>query len=111
MPEELNSASKEIEVIRDMCDCPDCKGGMVHDIERSPASAGFWTAVLRCPECEYSTLGFYTQNEVDKFDERLLEGMVELELAADITSKFNMREEGNKFILALRAGHIFPADF
>ncbi len=111
MSERIDTNNLEVTVVRDMCNCRACNGELVQPLERYPASEGHWTALLRCPDCEQTSLGLYSQQEVDKYEDWFDEGVVALELIADLTERRNFRDEGNNFINALRAGHILPEDF
>lgn len=111
MSEHESSDNLEVAVVRDLCNCKACNSNLVQPLERYPTSDGHWTALLRCPDCEQTSLGLYSNQEIDKYVDSLFEGIVELDLIADLTERGNFREEGNKFIYALRAGHILPEDF
>jgi hypothetical protein len=47
--------------------CPDCDKGLVYPVEWEEASATHWEVELRCPNCEWSTVGQFDQDTVDRF--------------------------------------------
>src|SRR3712207_6250198 len=51
--------------------CPDCPQQLVYPVEWEEHDDTRWEVVLRCPNCEWSTVGVYEQDTVDRFDEEL----------------------------------------
>ena len=114
MSEHLSSENLEVAVVRDLCNCKACNSNLVQPLERYPTSDGHWTALLRCPDCEQTSLGLYSKQEMDNLEIAHFDGIVKLDLTADIfdvIDRRNLKEEGYKFFAALRAGHILPEDF
>lgn len=96
---------------RDLCACQACAGELVEPLGWEAAGPERWRVSLRCPNCEHTSEGVFSQECVDRFDARLDDGtaaMVEdlkrLELA-------NMADDVERFIGALQAGAILPEDF
>ena len=59
---------------RDLCVCERCGSELVEPIEWASAGPGQWRVALRCPNCEHLSEGVFSQECVDRFDERLDEG-------------------------------------
>jgi hypothetical protein len=91
--------------------CPDCGSSLVIPIDWAPAPNDRWRVVLRCPECEWTGGGSYTQQIVDRFDEVLDLGTEALLKDLNLLARANMEEEVDRFVSALNADHIVPADF
>ena len=91
--------------------CPRCACDLVFPVDWAPAGPGTWSVHLRCPDCEWHDHGVHTQAVVDRFDEELDRG-TEL-LLADLTAltRSNMKEQIDRFVVALRAGWVLPEDF
>jgi hypothetical protein len=99
------------DVKQDMHVCPACEKVLVYPVEWEEASATHWEVRLRCPNCEWLTVGLFDQATVDRFDERLDHGTEALALDLKRLTHANMEEEVERFIAALNAGHILPMDF
>ncbi len=90
--------------------CPACDSQMVHPTDWEE-SGERWQVHLRCPECEWTGGGIYTQAEVDDFDRELDRGcsLILEDLKRLIRS--NMEEEADRFAAALARDQILPEDF
>ena len=109
-----HAASPEIVVRPDSLDlhvCPDCEKGLVYPVEWEEASATHWEVQLRCPNCEWSTVGLYDQDTVDRFDEELDRGTEGLVRDLKRLTRANMEEEVERFSSALASDAIWPMDF
>jgi hypothetical protein len=91
--------------------CPDCEKGLVYPVEWEEASATHWEVELRCPNCEWSTVGEYDQDTVDRFDEELDRGTEALVRDLKRLTRANMEEEVERFSSALSSDAIWPMDF
>ena len=91
--------------------CPECGSQLVMPIDWAPAPGQRWRVDLRCPDCEWTGGGIYSQDIVDRFDEVLDLGTEALLSDLTLLTKANMEEEVDRFVTALHAGHIVPADF
>jgi hypothetical protein len=91
--------------------CPGCASELVLPIDWAPASKDHWRVALRCPDCEWTGGGTYSQTVVDRFDEVL--DLATEALLNDLTllTRANMEEEVDRFVAALQGGHVIPADF
>ena len=91
--------------------CPECSRDMVYPLEWEEATETHWEVELRCPNCEWSTVGQYDQDTVDRFDEELDRGSEALVRDLKRLTRANMEEEVERFADALQANAIWPMDF
>ena len=96
---------------RDLCVCEMCAADLVEPVEWEAAGPERWRVALRCPNCQYWTEGVFSQECVDRFDERLDEGMTSLVTDLKSLQHANMTDDVEHFIDALNAGAILPEDF
>jgi hypothetical protein len=96
---------------RDLCICERCASELVEPVEWASAGAEQWRVALRCPNCEHWTEGVFSQECVDRFDERLDEGTSVLVEDLKRLQQASMAEDVHRFIGALRADAILPEDF
>ena len=80
-------------------------------VEWSAAGPERWHVALSCPDCGYWTEGVFSQECVDRFDERLDEGTTVLVSELKRLQHANMSEDVERFIGALNLGMILPEDF
>jgi hypothetical protein len=91
--------------------CPDCDKHLVYPVEWQEASATHWEVQLRCPNCEWITVGLFDQDTVDRFDEELDLGTEALVRDLKRLTRANMEEEVERFSSALDSDAIWPMDF
>jgi hypothetical protein len=91
--------------------CPDCDKHLVYPVEWEEASPTHWEVQLRCPNCEWNTVGLYDQATVDRFDEQLDFGTEALVRDLKRLTRANMEEEIDRFMSALASDAIWPMDF
>jgi hypothetical protein len=91
--------------------CPDCEKELVYPVEWEEASSTHWEVELRCPNCEWTTVGLFDQETVDRFDERLDDGTEALVRDLKRLTRANMEEELERFASALSSDAIWPMDF
>ena len=91
--------------------CPECDKTLVYPVEWEEASPTHWEVQLRCPNCEWTTVGLYDQETVDRFDERLDNGTEALVRDLRRLTRANMEEEVERFACALASDAIWPMDF
>ena len=99
------------ETVADLHVCGRCESNLVHPIEWSEAGSRHWEVTLRCPNCEWSGTGVFEQELVDRFDEELDRGSEALLRDLERLTQANMQEAVERFVAALAADHIVPADF
>jgi hypothetical protein len=91
--------------------CPDCDRHLVYPVEWEEASPTHWEVQLRCPNCEWSIVGLFDQDTVDRFDEELDHGTELLVRDLKRLTRANMEEEVERFSSALASDAIWPMDF
>jgi hypothetical protein len=91
--------------------CPECDRALVYPVEWEEASPTHWEVQLRCPNCEWQTVGLYDQETVDRFDEHLDQGTEALVRDLKRLTRANMEEEVERFSSALASDAIWPMDF
>jgi hypothetical protein len=91
--------------------CPECTSRLVHPIEWDLVDRKYWQVLLRCPECEWTDTGIYTQQEADAFDIKLDKGARQLSSALKRFTMAIMKDELAIFSRALEADQILPEDF
>jgi len=96
---------------RELCVCQMCASELVEPVEWASAGADRWRVALRCPDCDHWTDGVFSQECVDRFDERLDDGTAVLLADLKHLEQANMSEAVGRFVGALQAGAILPEDF
>ncbi len=91
--------------------CPECACELVYPEAWEEAGDTAWELQLRCPNCEWHDRGVYEQPVVEQLDEHLDNGTQILVRDLKQLMHANMQDEVERFIVALRAGHIWPMDF
>jgi hypothetical protein len=91
--------------------CPRCASALVYPVDWAPAGQRSWFVELRCPDCEWTGGGVYSQRVVDRFDEALDLGTDALLHDLAVLARANMEAEIERFALALGSGHLLPEDF
>ena len=91
--------------------CGSCDSELVHPVEWDEAGPAHWEVLLRCPNCEWTGTGVFTQDAVERFDEELDRGTEALVRDLKRLMQANMEEDIERFVSALSAGHIVPEDF
>ena len=108
----LDAVSPELaEVGEDLHVCGTCSSDLVYPVEWDEAGATHWEVTLRCPNCEWSGTGIFSQDVVERFDEELDRGTEQLVRDLKRMMQANMEDEIDRFVDALQAGHIIPEDF
>ena len=96
---------------RDLCICESCSSDLVEPVEWAAAGPERWRVSLSCPNCGFWTEGVFSQECVDRFDERLDEGTEVLVRELKRLQQVTMEDDVERFIGALQAGAILPEDF
>ena len=91
--------------------CPQCDARLVYPTEWEEAEDERWHVWLRCPNCAWEDEGLFTQETVDAFDEELDRGIDVLVEDYRALVSANMADEVERFVQALEADAILPADF
>jgi len=74
-------------------------------------SGDSWRIERRCPNCEWTHVGEFTQDEVELFDDVLNEGTEDLLVSLRNFARANMEEDIERLIEAIRHDRIHPMDF
>ena len=96
---------------RDLSVCECCASDLVEPVDWAAAGPERWRVTLSCPNCDHWSEGVFSQECVDRFDERLDEGTEILVADLKRLEQANMADDAEQFIGALRAGAILPEDF
>jgi hypothetical protein len=107
-PHPTGAATREVV---DLHVCPECDKHLVYPVQWEEASTTHWEVQLRCPNCEWLTVGLYDQETVDRFDEELDQGTEALVRDLKRLTRANMEEEAERFTSALASDAIWPMDF
>ena len=91
--------------------CPECNSDLVHPVEWAPVDMCRWRVELRCPECEWRSVGIHGQDVLDRFDEVLDAGTDAMVADLRNIQRSNMESELVRFNLALGNDLILPEDF
>lgn len=91
--------------------CGNCNAPLVQPVSWSETGDDHWELVLFCPNCEWTTTGVYSQDEVEDLEDRLEEGLSDMLADLQRLAQANMAEEIDRFAAALRADVILPEDF
>jgi hypothetical protein len=110
-PDALPAAGPAAPAVEDLHVCPECEQPLVYPVEWEEHDDTHWEVVLRCPNCEWNTVGIYAQDTVDRFDEELDRGTEALVRDLKRQTRANMEDEVERFARALAAGAILPEDF
>lgn len=84
---------------------------MVFPLEWAEEGPSHWRMFLRCPDCEATREGVFTQAAVDVFAGELDRGERVLLRALERATRANMTEAIERFVRALDADLILPVDF
>ncbi len=91
--------------------CPRCAGELVHPVDWRESGVNHWRVLRRCPECEWSAEGRFSQDLVERFDVHLDEGAEALLHDLQELAHANMAADIDRFLLALQDDHVLPGDF
>lgn len=91
--------------------CKSCGSGLVYPVDWEESGPEHWEVGLRCPDCEWTDRGVYSQGDVESFDEELDRGTEALVQDLRRLMHANMEDEIDRFVAALAADHIVPDDF
>jgi hypothetical protein len=104
-------AEPQTDELRELHLCINCDSRLVYPVRWDEAGPKSWNVTLRCPECEWTEAGVFTQDQCDRFDDELESGTDALSRDYKRLVTANMSEEIDRFSAALRADGILPIDF
>lgn len=91
--------------------CAECSSPLVYPTDWQEAGPEHWEVELRCPNCEWTGTGVFSQDVVEAFDDELDRGIDVLLSDYRALVNSNMEDEIDRFAKALDAGAILPVDF
>ncbi|MEA2198275.1 MAG: hypothetical protein QOJ25_2326 [Solirubrobacteraceae bacterium] len=91
--------------------CPDCKSHLVQPISWTEAGASRWQLELQCPNCDWEGGDIYTQQQIERFEDALENGVQNILDDLKRLTYANMTDEVERFSAALNADLILPEDF
>ena len=91
--------------------CPQCASELVQPLQCAEAPEDRWELTLDCPNCSWLHQGVYDRDEVDRLEEKLDEGLVQILGDLQRLTHANMADEVDRFVAALQADMILPEDF
>ena len=97
--------------VRELHLCVNCDSRLVYPVHWDEAGSKSWNVTLRCPDCEWTEGGVFSQEQCDRFDDELESGTEALSRDFKRLVTANMAEEIERFIQALDADAIQPMDF
>ncbi len=114
-------SGKSIEVLRfHECDkptprglhiCPACSSELVQPVSWAEAEGQHWDLTLECPNCGWFEDGSYERDEVERFEDKLDDGLAELLADLQRLAQANIADDIDRFVSALHADLILPEDF
>jgi hypothetical protein len=96
---------------RELHVCANCSSQLVYPVQWEEADPRSWQVTLRCPDCEWTEAGVFSQDQCDRFDDQLECGTEALSRDYKRLVTANMSEEIDRFAAALDADAILPSDF
>jgi len=91
--------------------CPECSSKLVYPVAWEEADRSRWEVSLRCPNCEWTVIGVFEEEAIQRFDEVLDRGTEALVSDLRQLTRANMEDDVERFICALSGGHLLPEDF
>ena len=104
-------AKAPAETERELHVCLGCNSSLVYPVAWEEADPQSWSVTLRCPECERTENGVFSQAQCDRFDDELEAGTDALSRDYKRLVTANMSEEIDRFAAALAVDAILPSDF
>jgi hypothetical protein len=106
-----DSASRDAQGAPELHRCPECSSDLVHPLDWMPIDPVYWRVALRCPECEWRSVGLYEQDVLDRYEQVLDAGTDSLYADLRKLERSNMEAELRRFNDALDGDLILPEDF
>jgi hypothetical protein len=91
--------------------CPDCHTHLVQPVSWTEAGSGQWQLDLHCPNCDWAGEGVYSQQQIERFEDTLEDGVQNILDDLKRLTYANMTAEVEAFAAALQADLILPEDF
>jgi ribosomal protein S27E len=110
-PRQAPPAKPTKDAERELHICVNCGSELVYPVQWEEAGVRSWNVTIRCPDCEWTEGGVFTQEQCDRFDDQLETGTDALSRDYKRLVTANMSEEIDRFAAALDADAILPIDF
>jgi hypothetical protein len=91
--------------------CPVCESPLVQPVAWAEAGPTQWQLALHCPNCNWEGEGVYKQDEIDRYEDSLEDGVQDILRDLQRLTHANMTAEITRFSEALHADLILPEDF
>ena len=91
--------------------CPECASPLVQPLSWAEAGPNQWQLALHCPNCDWEGGGVYSQDQIERFEDTLEEGVQDILRDLQRLTHANMTAEIARFSEALYADLILPEDF
>ena len=91
--------------------CPDCESQLVQPTSWTEAGASQWQLGLYCPNCDWEGGGVYDQEQIERFEDTLEDGVQDILRDLQRLTHANMTAEIARFAAALHANVILPEVF
>lgn len=91
--------------------CSNCRSKLVYPLDWVDEDPTHWRMLLRCPDCETTREGIFTQRTIDVFTNEIDRGEAVVLSTLKRLTRENMTEAVDLFIHALHADLILPSDF
>jgi hypothetical protein len=109
--EDLDAPTQAKPDAADLHVCVACACELVYPLDWEEAGSQDWEVTVRCPNCEWTGTGVYSQQTVERFDEKLDSGTEAVVRDLRRLTHANMELEIERFVDALDADLIVPEDF
>jgi hypothetical protein len=91
--------------------CPACASPYVGIVDGAEVVPGQFELTLRCPECELVHEVACTEPGLARLEDELSRGLSAMQAELDRLARLEFEEQAERFVAALHAGAILPADF
>jgi hypothetical protein len=96
---------------RELHVCVACQSQLVQPIDWGEAGEGRWELTLECPNCGWAEAGAFDQEQIERLEEHLDDGLAEMLDDLQRLTQANITDELDRFASALQADLILPEDF
>ena len=99
------------ELVSGLLACGSCRSRLVHPADCKEHGRDHWYVELRCPDCGDREWARFDVEMLDALDRELDRAQDEIEADLACLTRANMADYVTRFVCALDAGAIEPADF
>ena len=94
-----------------LCACPQCNSGLVQPVEIHPRPQGLCDVQRRCPDCDWSGSGLFSEQAVARFEAAMDAATTALQALLVGVERARLKADAEHFAHALAQGHVLPEDF